>query len=67
MVAETWDKEGAVGELRPVPKEFVLHSGRIEGATRLTVMEASIRVKQRKGRLSPDAFMVYVRGNMEGL
>ena len=48
-----------------VPEEFALHSGRIGGATRLAEKGASALVIQREGRWKSDAFMVYVRANME--
>ena len=64
-VGEKWRSQGkgAVAEL--IPEEFALHSGRIEGATRLAEMGALPWVIQREGRLASQAFMGYVRSNME--
>ena len=58
------NREGG-GKARLVPEEFALHSGRIGGATRLAAKGASSRVIQQEGRWSSNAFMVYVRANME--
>ena len=66
-MAEAWERGGRLGKSRLIPEEFALHSGRIEGVTRLVAMRASPLVIQRKGGWSSNAFMTYVRGNMEDL
>ena len=48
-----------------IPEEFALHSGRIGGATKLAAGGASDTVIQREGRWASNAFMRYVRANME--
>ena len=47
--------------------QFALHSGRIEGATRLAEMRAQPWVIQREGRWASLALIGYVRSNMEDL
>ena len=54
---------GAEGEL--VQEEFARHLGRIGGATRLAEMVAQPSTIQREGRWVSQAFMGYVRSNME--
>ena len=61
-VVEAWEKEGGGEKARLVPEEFALHSGRIEGVTRLAAMGACPLVIQRKERWSFSAFTVYVMG-----
>jgi len=65
VVANTRGYREGGGRARLVPEEYALHSGRIGGATRLAAMGASAQVIQREGRWSSNAFMVYVRANME--
>lgn len=48
--AKAWEREGEIGKAWLIPKEFVLHSGRIRGATRLAAIGANPSVMQRKGR-----------------
>ena len=48
------------------PAQFVLHSGRIEGATNLAAQGMSELKTQRAGRWQSRAFMVYVRDAGEG-
>lgn len=55
----------ACKKARLVSNEFALHSWKIGGATRLTVMGASPRMIEREDRWSSSAFMAYVRANME--
>ena len=55
--------KGAVAEL--IPEEFALHSGRIGGATRMAEMGAPPWVIQKQGRWVLQAFMGYMRSNME--
>ena len=51
--------------MRLIPEEFALHSGRIGGRTKLAVGGANDTVIQREGRWASNAFMRYVRANME--
>ena len=69
-VGERWRKEGRRAGARLVPEEFVLHSGRIGGATRMAARELAARglpeaVIKKEGRWLSDSFMVYVGANME--
>ena len=48
------------------PAQFALHSGRIEGATKLAAQGMSELQIQRAGRWKSRAFMVYVRDAGEG-
>lgn len=63
--AKKWreQRRGAVGEL--VPEEFVLHSGRIGGATKLAGVGAQSWVIHGEGRWASQAFMGCVGSNME--
>ena len=64
-VGERWKGEGRGAGARLIPEEFALHSGRIGGATRLAARRVPEAVIKKEGRWSSDAFMVYVRANME--
>ena len=64
-VGEKWRSQGrgAVAEL--MPGEFALYSGSIGGATRLAEMGAPPWVIPGEERWASQAFMGYVRSNME--
>lgn len=64
-VGGKWRVEGRGAGARLIPEEFALHSGRIGGATRLAAKRVPEAVIKKEGRWSSDAFMVYVRANME--
>ena len=64
-VAEEWVKEGRGAGAKLRPEEFALHSGRIGGATRLAAKGVPGAVIKKEGRWSSDAFLVYVRANMQ--
>ena len=65
-VGRKWKEQGRGAVVELVPEEFSLHSGRIGGATRLAEMGAQPWVIQRRERWASQAFMGYVRSNMEG-
>jgi len=64
-VGRKWRDEGRGAGAKLIPEEFALHSGRIGGATRLAANRVPEAVIKKEGRWSSDAFMVYVRANME--
>ena len=47
------------------PEEFALHSGRMGVATALAADGTEPMAIKKEGRWSSDAFMTYVRANME--
>ena len=65
-VSAEWSqgKRGGKG-VSLIPEEFALHSGRIGGATKLAAGGANDAVIQRERRWASNAFMRYVRANME--
>ena len=65
-VGGKWREEERGVGARLIPEDFALHSGRIEGATRLAAKRVSDAVIKKEGRWSSDVFMVYVRANMKG-
>ena len=53
------------GGVRLIPEEIALHSGGIGAETNLAARGASNAVIQREGRWASNAFVRYVRANME--
>ena len=64
-VGRTWRDEGRGSGAKLILEKFALHSGRIGGATKLAAERVREAVIKKEGRWSSDAFMVYVRANME--
>ena len=64
-VSKMWPKEGKGARAKLKPEEFALHSGRIGGATRLAAKGVPEAVIKKEGRWSSNAFMAYVRANMQ--
>lgn len=64
-VGRNWSEEGRGAGARLIPREFALLPGRFGGGTKLAASGASPWVIKREGRGSSDAFIVYVRVNME--
>ena len=65
IVGRRWREEGKGAGASLTPEEFALHSGRIEGSTRLATRRGPEAVIRKEGRWSSDSFMVCVRTNME--
>lgn len=65
MVAKTWEREGKVWMSRLVLEAIVLHSERTRDVTMLMAMGASKLVIQQEVWWSSNAYVVYVKANIE--